>query len=324
METATTAIRTRIPVRWNVLNNGIDEDCNGTPDDTVVSCDDALDVASNDAADGARAIGLCHFATTGDKKWGVLSAKYVLADGSPGMSDLSHGLLPGFGPNVKAQQGSRVLGLSSGTARRPSDPGYEDVSGYDTSTMGTTPPGFPKDSPACPGVATASDTTAYNPAALEVRIRVPTNAKSFRFAFDFYTYEFPYFVCTDYNDFFVALQDPPSPNAQSGNISFDSQGNPVSVNNGFLEVCDPQEAGGKLFPCTHGTKELDGTGFSESAATGWLETQSPVEPGSIVTLRFAVWDMGDPILDSSVLIDGFEFSAEPAKESVTKPLPVPK
>jgi hypothetical protein len=173
-------------------------------------------------------------------------------------------------------------------------------------------------------VQTASDTTTYNPAALELKIRVPTNAKSLKFKFDFYTYEFPVFVCSDFNDFFVALQDPPSPNAQSGNISFDTQGNPVSVNNGFLEVCSPQDAGGKLFPCKLGTSELEGTGFSESAATGWLETQSPVQPGSIVTLRFAIWDMGDPVLDSTVLIDDFEFSAEPAKNSVTKPVPIPK
>ena len=35
----------------------------------------------------------------------------------------------------------------------------------------------------------------------------------------------------------VALQLPAPPNAQLGNISFDSQGNPVSVNNGFLDAC---------------------------------------------------------------------------------------
>ena len=217
-----------------------------------------------------------------------------------------------------------MLALASGTARQPNDPGYEEVSGFDTDTTGITPTGFPKDSPACSGVETANDTNTFNPAALEVKIRVPTNAKSLKFKFDFYTSEFPSFVCSQYNDFFVALQDPPSPNAQSGNVSFDSQGNPVSVNNGYLEVCSPQEAGGKQFPCKLGTSELQGTGFDESAATGWLETVSPVKPGSIVTLRFAVWDMGDAVLDSTVLIDDFQFSAEPATSSVTKPVPNPK
>ncbi|MBK7581291.1 MAG: putative metal-binding motif-containing protein [Myxococcales bacterium] len=312
------------PGALDVAGNGIDEDCNGVADDTVTSCDSVIvGLDSADALDAARAIGLCHFATASDKHWGVVSAKYVMADGSPGMNDVSHGLLPDFGPSVSAQEGKRMLVLSSGTARRPSDVDYEDVSGTDTGTMGTAPPGFPKDSTTC-SVQTASDTTTYNPAALELELRVPTNAKSLSFKFDFYTYEFPVFVCSEFNDFFVALLDPPSKNAKSGNISFDSQGNPVSVNNGFLEVCAAQEAGGKPFACKLGQSELTGTGFEDGAATGWLETNAPVSPGEIVKLRFAIWDMGDGILDSTVLIDDLRFSAEPASGAVTKPVATPK
>jgi hypothetical protein len=222
------------------------------------------------------------------------------------------------------QQGARMLALSSGAARQPGDPGFASPSGHDTGIMGLAPNGFPIDSPACPLVQTSNDKTAYNPIAFEVKIRVPTNAKSFTFNFDFYTFEFPFYVCTQYNDFFVVLQDPPPPNAQSGNISFDTQGNPVSVNNGFLEVCQAQPAGGKNFPCQLGTAQLQGTGFEGHAATGWLETQSPVVPGSEITLRFAIWDMGDPILDSTVLIDNFKFSADDATEAGTKPVPVPQ
>jgi hypothetical protein len=105
----------------------------------------------------------------------------------------------------------------------------------------------------------------------------------------------------------------------------------VSVNNGLLEVCDPQTAGGKNFACKLGNSQLMGsgfgadTGFGENhAATGWLETQSPVEGGSVFTLRFAIWDMGDPVLDSSVLIDNFQFTADESTGSVTNPVPVPK
>jgi hypothetical protein len=89
-------------------------------------------------------------------------------------------------------------------------------------------------------------------------------------------------------------------------------------------VCSPQTTNGKTFPCALGTGQLTGTGFEGHAATGWLETQSPVEPGSEITLRFAIWDMGDPDWDSTVLVDNFKFSADEATGTTTKPVPDPR
>ena len=40
-------------------------------------------------------------------------------------------------------------------------------------------------------------------------------------------------------------------------------------------------------------------------ATGWLTSQAPVSPGEEFTLEFMIWDAGDGILDSSVLLDNF-------------------
>ena len=324
------------PGAYDVGGNNVDEDCNGTADDTAVDCDSVITaVGDNDPMNGARAIGLCQPATAGDKKWGVLEAKWVKADGSPGMNDLAHGMLPKFGPNVNCQEGKRMLGLSSGTAREPTDSDYADVSGEDMMTTSPPPTGFPVDSPSCPGNNTTGS-VANDPAGLELKLRVPTNAKSFSFNFNFYTYEWPDYVCSNYNDSFVALQSPAPPNAKLGNISFDTQGNPVSVNNGFLDACGcssgaPCQAGGKNFPCSLGTTILQGTGFGidttqydDHGATGWLETKSPVTPGGEVTLRFAIWDAGDEVLDSTVLIDNFVFSADEATGTTTKPVPTPK
>lgn len=317
------------PGAIDIPGNGKDDDCDGTPDNgPAPNCDSAITaVEDNDPMHAAMAIGLCQ--VSDGVKWGVIEAKYVKADGTPAdgvtpVSPLQHGLLTKFGGSVNVQEGTRMLGLSSGTARNPTDLGYQDVGGFDTGSMGTTPTGFPIDSPSCPGVNTSNDPQAFNPVALEIKIKAPLNAKSFKFNFNFYTYEFPVYVCTQYNDFFVALQSPPPASAQQGNISFDSKGNPVSVNNGFLEVCSPQVAGGKQFDCKQGTMGLQGTGFETGAATGWLETASPVSGGSEFTLRFAIWDMGDPVLDSSVLIDNFTWSTEGGDIPITSPVPVPK
>ncbi len=314
------------PGAYDVPGDKIDEDCDGTPDNAPVNCDGNIpDIGYTDPMAAARAIGLCQQTTQNSKKWGVISAAYVKADGSNGMNPLSHGLLPNFGPNVHVQEGKNMLMLSSGSARRPGDPGYKNAGVAAMGTTSQTPPGFPIDSPSCPkGTITANDHNANDPAALQLTIRVPTNAQSFSFQFDFYTWEYPGYICTKYNDFFVALQNPAPPNSQLSNISFNVKGNPVSVNNGFLEVCSPQTIKGKTFTCSKGTAELQGTGYENHAATSWLETSSPVKPGSIIQLRFAVWDMGDHVLSSSVLIDNFKWSAKAASSPGTKPVPVPQ
>lgn len=308
------------PGAFDIPGNNFDDDCDGTADNEVVGCDSGIpDIGYTDPMSAAHAIGLCKAAQPGQPGWGVLEAKYVKADGTPGVNPVSHGLLPNFGPNVQVQEGVNMLVLSSGTARRPGDIGYSSPQGFDSGTTSQQPAGFPIDTPACPGVTTGGP--ANNPAGFELRLRAPTNAKSFTFNFNFYTFEYPAWICSAYNDFFIALQSPAPSNAVQGNISFDAASNPVSVNNGLLEVCSPGTYGGKSFACPLGTAQLQGTGFEGHAATGWLETQSPVEPGGEFTLRFVVYDVGDEILDSTVLIDNFKWSVEESTGSVTKPVP---
>ncbi|APR85402.1 Cell division protein FtsH [Minicystis rosea] len=323
------------PGAFDFPGNNVDEDCNGKADDTPTNCDGNLAVDSSNAVDGAKAIGLCKMAE--GASWGLVSARYATADNQPlanfDPQGLGHGILSGFGPNVHPQEGVKVLALSSGTARQPTDVGYQSVSGYDKGygpEQGAfAPPGFPKESPSCPGVVTGEP---HDSAALEVTVKVPSNAKSLAFNLDFYTYEYPDYICDQYNDFFVALLNPPPADLADGNISFDSQGNLVSVNAGFLQVCHPTQAGGKNFTCPLGAGQLQGTGFDQdlfgdttdnSAATGWLQTTAPVEPGSTIKLRFATWDSGDGVLDSTVLLDNFTWDAK-GGDTVTAPVGVPK
>jgi hypothetical protein len=280
------------------------------------TCDALLLLDSEVALDAAQAMGFCN---------DVIAARWVQPDGSELPDNvnvpLGWGILDGFGPNVSPRIGDKFLALSSGAARQPTDPGYRSPSGFDKGYTTGFPEGFPKESPSCPGVVSGVPRDGVG---VEFELEVPDWAQGLAFDFYFYTFEWPSFICSQYNDFFVALLDPPPPGQSDGNISFDQLGNPVSVNNAFLSVCGcfggpPCNAGGKTFDCAGGTDELMGTGFEGHAGTGWLTTKAPVEPGSTISIRFAIWDSGDGILDSTVLIDNFRWVAEPPEVS-TNPI----
>jgi len=303
-----------------------DENCDGQIDEPPAPCDSALAVDSNDPNDAARAVGLCKFASS-PTDWGVVSATWVSVDGSAASADpdypLGHGMLSAFGSTISPREGGRILGLSSGSARQPTDPGYKSVLGFDKGYTSGSPAGFPKESPACPNVTTG---TPHDGAAVQVEVRVPTNAHGFSFDFDFYTYEWPGYVCSKYNDFFVAILDPVPVGQSDGNISFDQLGNPVSVNNAFVQVCGcasgpPCTAGGKSFTCALGNGELAGTGFESHAATSWLSTTAPVDPGSTIKIRWGVYDSGDGVLDSTTLVDNWKWIADPGTTVGTNPVP---
>jgi len=291
-----------------------DEDCDGVADNVPEPCDASLDLVGTDPFDGARAIELCKSAAN-EQDYGILSAAWVRANGVPANVNAHMGILADFGPNVLPQAGGRVLGISSGTARDALDPGYINH----TTTIngpGTPPPGFPQDVPGCLGLTNINDDVG-----LEVSLRAPTNATGFRFDFKFYSNEFPEYVCTSFNDQFIALVNPAPEGSVNGNISFDSMNNPVSVNIAFFDVCDPGITGE---PCPSGPMELQGTGFGPGeGGTTWLQTSAPVTGGQTFSIRFATWDVGDSAYDSTTIIDNFQWVANGGTVTVGT-IPVPE
>ena len=317
------------PGAFDEPGNGTDEDCSGA-DETASGCDMSLPI-SGSAEDAARAMGLCRFVSASEPGWGVLSARFTRADGtgSP-RSPMMTGILPALGAATPIEGGA-VLALSSGVARSPSQSGYTSecdtfgiepnlITGAFPPTDESFPPGFPVESSSCPGVSSGP---VYNSVALDLEIRIPTNALGFRFASNFYTYEYPEFICDEFNDFYAVLRR--DADGSWENIVFDTDGNPVSVNNSFLQVCTPGTHGGKSFACPLGRSLLSGTGYDGTAdcgqplfgtdpdvgaATGWLQTTAAVTGGETMTLRFVIWDSGDPVLDSTALIDSFEWELD--------------
>ena len=316
-----------------------DENCDGVIDEPPgPPCDDLLAIDGSDPLEAATAIDICKV-SSGVGDWGLVSAKWVVSNGDPPPTSpvqlqnfhLGHGFLDGFGPNVFVRRGQRMLVLSSGTARQPDDPGYSSVGGFDKGYTSGHPQGFPKESPACPGNLTGQP---HDSTGVELTMRSPSNATGVSFDFNFYTYEWPNFVCSTYNDFFVAILSPIPPGQSDGNISFDSMGNPVSVNNALLQVCgcdgnppNACSAGGKTFDCPLGDIPLIGTGFGfdmgfeDHGSTSWLRTTAPVSKNEEITLRFAVYDSGDGVLDSTTLVDNFQWIATPGTKVGTNPVP---
>lgn len=276
-----------------------DEDCDGTKDNPLPPCDDNLAIDDFDPLHGAWAIDICQTAMPNDGKWGVLEAQYVRANGVPvnGASKQA-GLLDGFGTNVTPFLGKRMLGISSGNARDAGDPGAcgsQTCMGYGA---GTPPNGFPQDVVGCFGGSNINDDVG-----LQLKLRAPKNATGFSFNFNFYSFEYPEWVCTTFNDQYISWVDPPPMGSINGNISFDANTNPVSVNVAFFQVCPG---------CPLGTAEMNGTGFDswgDAGATSWLKSTAPVTGGQEFTIRFAIWDTGDSALDSTTLVDNFQWIA---------------
>jgi Putative metal-binding motif len=303
------------PGAFDVPGNGKDDDCSGSADDEI-ACDATLDLASTDAFDGAKALGLCRKSTDAANAWGVISARYVKPDGQalPGHAE-GFGILPTFG-NVAPLAGGRVLALSSGAARAPNQAGFVDPAGHDKGYASALPNGYtPR--PPCPGVVLG---LPFDGVALEVKVRVPTNARSFSFNENLFSYDFPTYVCGAYNDVFVVLESPRPAGLTDANIVFDSSRTPLSADSAdLLQACSPQAAAGKSFACAHGVASLAATGFETHAATDWLVTRSPVVAGTTITLLFAVWDSADGVLDTTVLLDGFTWSTTPVQAASTAP-----
>ena len=210
-----------------------------------------------------------------------------------------------------------------------------------------------------PGCPLPADTTeVYDPIALNLQLRAPTNAQSFSVDIYFFSAEYPEWVCTAYNDFFVALIDSASPNNPAdGNLAFYQAGAdtyPVGVNlvqtaGGLFSVCEDALApnnGGLLGICDTGNTpyadcdetlvpfQLTGTGFDNApgyaptsgcadginyagGATGWLRLTGNVVPGEVFDLTLATWDSGDASFDSTVLLDNWTWSVDPAVAGVT-------
>lgn len=164
-----------------------------------------------------------------------------------------------------------------------------------------------------PDIACAN---AHDYAEMRVSMIVPDGATGIGFDFAFGSIEYPNWWQSAFNDMFVAWLDS---EAWTGNISFDDEGHPISLNAGFLDYKDAEPVEGcPDVSCE--APELEGFALEGHAATRWLNSTAGVRPGENITLIFAIFDLSDGILDSYVMLDGFEWTCS-GNPPVTKPIP---
>ena len=348
------------PTGFEVGGNGLDDDCDGLIDEAPASCDGGLPSNSADPLQYAAAINLCQITTENGHDWGIVTGGLTLASGAGSPAAASRSIRSAFG-GVAPSHGVALAVLSTGAAAAvgQTNPNHVEFQlGLDTGTQSAAPAdwlaahdGSPPQAPGCPE---AVSSTARNPVMLTYLIRVPGNARSFRLEANFLGADFPEWVCSPYNDYFVVLLDsqfadaPANPADKNLAVALSPSGPiPLGVNltlgeAGLFTECQNGPTGcagtvsGQMANCTS-TAGLTGTGMDDSSppsdlgvpawcddnstyaggGSDWLVLRGNVVPGENLTLRIAIWDVDDGRYDSVALLDNFEWSTELAQPGTT-------
>jgi len=362
------------PGAIEVVGNGVDDNCNGKTDlfDTLdtISCDANLMSDSMDPIDYAKAIGICRQTTANPPKaqrtWGLLDAQIQRADGSALGDVRALSIRGNFGNTINPTEGSRMVVMSSGIAADATQtmPGPNGGAPMGTNVSTTHSPASSVDittctnatcikdwfqtanpplkqanqlpvAPNCGSGTAGSPNLARDSAMLVLTLRAPTNTRAFSFNSYFFSAEYPEFVCSNFNDQYIALVNTPGgiptpiANPIDKNLMTYTANNqkwPIGINiaNGtsLFSVCESQMANPGCWDtsvntasCSLGAMDLAGTGFEAGSGcpigggTFWLTTAGNVIPGDTVELRIAIWDVGDTAYDSLSLLDGFQWLA---------------
>ncbi len=342
-----------------IIGNNIDDDCDGEIDEaspTVIvetpSCSDQpfypadnATITDADALKLAQAMDIC--TTAARDGYGLISAQLLHADGSALESAPISGICGSnttlispaqqigvttkFGNLISPVKHETMAILSSGKASGSENTSDKDCMGSEVSAPAEFLAAHGGHLPASCGTASSQGTKANDSVMLRLKLKAPSAAKGFKFRFKFFSKEYPDFVCDNYNDFFLALVAAKSSEIPNDhNVSFDSKGNPVSVNNAFFTEC-VESACTKptgCSTCENGSDNVKAyvSNPSKAGATSWLYTSVPVEPSETFTLDLVIFDAGEkfdsngkPVVtssgfghqkDSLVLLDAFEWLAD--------------
>jgi hypothetical protein len=136
---------------------------------------------------------------------------------------------------------------------------------------------------------------------LQLVLQPPVGATCLSFDFAFYSEEFPEFVGSQFNDFFIAelgsstftINDETDAVVAPNNFAFDIAGRVISINTVFGVNADTQTTYDGATPLLRAVAVLGDTG------------------GGPVTIILSISDLGDSIYDSAVFLDKFAWVFDP-------------
>jgi putative metal-binding protein len=315
------------PMAIEIPGNNQDDDCNGHVDEALPACDGSNN-GLKDAMSLAQSIELCDPRFL--KKIEIVTQPAGATAKHPTSDDQARNVLPTFG-KLAPQAGANFALLSTGIAAAKTDPGYvapQPGTDFNTSEEADNP------LPSLMGASNCGQADnvprVYDYTEVLVTLKAPSNVQSFSFQFQFFSAEYPEWVCSQFNDEFLVVVQSSKTYQTPINISFDANKNPITVNSGFFTIC---ENGGTANTknCTHPVSDIAGTGYEDKlfgigqavgGGTGWLTTTAPILPGEDVTLRFVIFDEGDSSLDSAALLDNFAWGPAKVSGPVTGPISI--
>ncbi len=313
-----------------VGHDGIDNDCDGTVDNLRV-CDQNIAASGHDtiAAHYAWAADICDNVDPRCKT--IVDARFYGPNNAS-----AHRVTKHMGTTFVPKKGQYMAFLSTGIADDDTDtPAYRTGDGTDLMNAFTHPSPLPaaQNTNPCGSGQDETPIAIHDYTELRLTLKAPSNAGSFTFDFNFFSEEYPVYVCQGFNDTFLAMLTSQQ-YAQPFQIAFDPQGHRVNVNNSFFQDCTSVTVGqyGYNHTCTGALSLLNKTGYEipyagsgltngngnlGSGATDWLKTTAPIKPGETFTLSFIVFDEHDGILDSAVILDNFRWNSTTLGSPVT-------
>jgi hypothetical protein len=310
-----------------VGKDGIDNDCDGQIDNLRL-CDSSL-TAGHDTVAGhyASAMDICDNA----KCTVVKNATFYGPN-----NQYAHRITKHMGNTFTPHQGTYMAFLSSGTSDDDIDnANYTPGDGTDLQNTFANPAPLKAINNVNPcGTGKDEPLTVNDYTEVRLTLTAPINAGSFTFDFNFFSEEYPEYVCHGFNDTFLAMltsQQYTTP----FQIAFDGNGHRINVNNSFFQDCTSIVTADNLgytHTCSGALSLLTKTGYEikygqtsftlgngnkGSGATDWLKTTAPIQPGETFTLSFIVFDQGDGLMDSAINIDNFRWNSTTLSSPVT-------